>query len=297
MRLGWFILLNSMRLRHVKIGIRHAIFDTMTSSEQTILLLEDSLMSAVGGITLAGRVKNGRGVPGPHRWRVYGSYALMQVISGQGSYRDANGLALALSAGDVVLVFPELGHWYGPPRGRTWEEMYVVFNGPQFDLWRQAGLMSPLQPVVRPGEPDIWRERVEFALALPGSLQRMTAFLGALAEAIGEPGEDATEELDWLIRAKHLLGTDLGSDVSPRDVARQVGMGFDSFRARFAQATGLPPARYRAQHRIAAAKQLLLYTHLSLAEIAERLGYRDEFYFSKRFKHHTTQSPHRFRTS
>lgn len=273
----------------------HAIFGKMPPHEQTLLLYEDARTSPIGGITLAGRVIHGRGVPGPSRLRVYGSYALMLVISGRGNYRDANIADHPLEAGDLVLVFPEHGHWYGPTPGQTWDEMYVVFNGPQFDLWREHGIMSPSRPVIRLDDPDEWRSRLEHIITLPGKLEQTAKLLSVLSEAFGETLPDTQAEAEWLVRAKRRLETDLGAEVSAQEVASEIGMGFDSFRARFVAATGTPPARYRALHRIEAAKPLLLYTHLTLAEIAVRLGYRDEFYFSKRFKHHVGHSPQRFR--
>ena len=59
-----------------------------------------------------------------------------------------------LTTGDVVLVLPERAHWYGPGRGRTWDELYLVFDGPVFDLWRGTGVLDEAHPVH--SAPDGW---------------------------------------------------------------------------------------------------------------------------------------------
>lgn len=45
------------------------------------------------------------------------------------------------------------------------------------------------------------------------------------------------------------------------------------------------------------AKRLLLHSDISIAEIAERLGFEDPAYFSRAFKKHTSRSPIEFRKS
>ncbi|RYG46353.1 helix-turn-helix domain-containing protein, partial [bacterium] len=64
---------------------------------------------------------------------------------------------------------------------------------------------------------------------------------------------------------------------------------------RFVEATGIPPMRHRCQKRVAAAGELLLYTRLTCAQIAERTGFRDEFHLSRRFRAETGLAPTSYR--
>lgn len=75
--------------------------------------------------------------------RVLGSYALVYVVGGGGEYSDARGTRRQVSEGDLIWVFPDIPHAYGPARGGRWDEIYLVFDGPVFDLWRQRGLLDP----------------------------------------------------------------------------------------------------------------------------------------------------------
>ena len=45
------------------------------------------------------------------------------------------------------------------------------------------------------------------------------------------------------------------------------------------------------------AKRLLLHSEISVAEIADHLGFEDPAYFSRCFKKHTSRSPIDFRQS
>lgn len=63
----------------------------------------------------------------------------------------------------------------------------------------------------------------------------------------------------------------------------------------FRQAYGVPPYEYLSQRRIESAKVLLRGSSLTLQDIASRLGFSDQFYFSKYFKKRVGQSPKDYR--
>ena len=64
---------------------------------------------------------------------------------------------------------------------------------------------------------------------------------------------------------------------------------------KFRRATGQLPAHALLQIRLEAAKRLLVDTSLSLAEIAERTGFENAYYFSTVFKKETTLPPSQYR--
>ncbi len=89
-----------------------------------------------------------RNVPGidPTGMRILRHFTLVLMVDGKGYYRDARGTKLELGPGDVILVFPEIAHAYGPLPGHEWTQIYFVFDGPQFQLWRAQGLLAPEHP-------------------------------------------------------------------------------------------------------------------------------------------------------
>jgi hypothetical protein len=80
------------------------------------------------------------------------------LVAGSGNYRDARGIDVPLRAGDVILVFPEVAHSYGPEPGGIWNELYVCFRGPVFESWRVAELFDVRNPVFHWKAPRIGLE-------------------------------------------------------------------------------------------------------------------------------------------
>ena len=78
-------------------------------------------------------------------------------------------------------------------------------------------------------------------------------------------------------------------------LAADLGLPFETFRKRFAAATGMSPGAYRSARLIDEAGRLLATGSLTCREIAERLGFRDEHYFSRRFRQLAGMSPTAFR--
>jgi AraC-like DNA-binding protein len=259
--------------------------------------------SPLGRISLAG-FGSSRGIPFDSL-RVLGSYAIVYLVDGGGRFLDETGLELPVRAGDLLLVFPELAHAYGPVGDQTWTELWFCFDGPVFDLWRRAGLLDPVQPIRHLEPIEYWFHRFDAILGAPRepgyapALLEVCRLQQVLAEALlggaadGAAGADAA----WAVRACALLEPDLERQLDLRDLASELGMSYDGFRKRFRQAVGLPPHRYRSVRLIDRACELMHHAALTNREIAERLGFCDEYYFSRRFKQVTGQSPQWFRAS
>ena len=81
--------------------------------------------------------------------RVFGQRALVLLVAGAGRYRDANGLRRDVTAGAAILVFPALAHRYGPQAGQKWDEIYLCFDGPIFDVWEREKMWDASRPIAR----------------------------------------------------------------------------------------------------------------------------------------------------
>ncbi len=80
------------------------------------------------------------------------------------------------------------------------------------------------------------------------------------------------------------------------EIADKFGFSISYLSKIFAKITGRTPTKYIRDHRINIAKQLLRNPNLSIAVIGRKVGYPDQFHFSKVFKQTTGFSPSEFRT-
>jgi transcriptional regulator GlxA family with amidase domain len=81
------------------------------------------------------------------------------------------------------------------------------------------------------------------------------------------------------------------------DVSKQFGMSLRNFNRRFLAATGKTPLRYLQGLRIEEGRDLLGNSNLSIAEVAEKVGYLDSSHFSRLFRDIFTITPQDYRKS
>jgi AraC-like DNA-binding protein len=91
------------------------------------------------------------------------------------------------------------------------------------------------------------------------------------------------------------IQSDLGNVPSVRAMAAQCGYGIDHFGRVFRKIMGCSAQDFIIRARIAKARQLLLESGLSVKEIAVKIGYTSQFFFSRQFKSLTGESPSDFR--
>ncbi|HEX2038034.1 MAG TPA: AraC family transcriptional regulator [Chloroflexota bacterium] len=261
--------------------------------------------SPLGRIRAAGLV--GPGDDPPAAMRTLRRYALVYLLDGRGRYLDAQGTAADLKAGDLLLLFPGLAHRYGPDEARQWKEFFLIFDGPVFELWEACGLLRRRQPIHHLEPVAHWLPRLQGLLrpedqagapGAPGSalidLCRLQLLLAEILLQGRRPAPGAAEP-SWVTRACALLEGEPGRQLPLPQVAQRLGLPYETFRKRFKQLVGTSPARYRADRLIERACRLIEEGRLTNRQIAEQLGFCDEFYFSRRFKQLVGYSPGRFR--
>ena len=237
------------------------------------------------------------------KFRVMGHYCLMLLLEGSGSFCSAGQTPVPLKPGDAVLTCPRTASRYGPDRGHSWTELYMVFDGPVFDSLVAAGLVNPLFPIRHLTPVEEWHQR--FRATIPGHLprsweehavqvMRFAAFLTEVLAVETQPHR-ARQTPSWLARARFSLEHSLQDDLNMQKLAEGAGVSYETFRKRITRELGLPPATYRLQRRIAVARELLTTTDMTGKEIGVATGLGNEFEFSRRFKQETGMSPRAFR--
>jgi AraC-like DNA-binding protein len=275
------------------LGISMYFLASMKNPLITRQLHQSVAGTPLGNVTLGGVICDGLGIP-RQTLRIYGQYALVYSL-GDGEYRDSTHRRRRLLPGDLIVVFPDIAHQYGPTPGGHWNEIYVVFEGPLFDLWRDGGLLDPARPIYHLEPVALWRRRLEEIVApkVP-ALERVCRLQTFLANLLTQSHHaDAADQ--WLAQARALLAADLERVLYVDDVARRLGLSPETFRKKFTRLSGTTPWQYRLGRVIDHASRLVHEGQLTNKEIASRLGFSDEFHFSRRFKQIAGLSPTQFR--
>lgn len=248
----------------------------------------------IGNAEFGGRLRGTTGT-GFGQYRVYGMYALVFLIDGGGRYRDRRGVDRRLVPGDLLVVFPEHPHQYGPEAGDDWDEVFIAFQGAAFDGWRSHGL-DPAHPVWRPPGAGRWAQRFFALLRQPAATLAQATDLaaevhGLVADLVASRPSAPADRFEKARR--ELAG---GADAPGlAEVAAGAGMSLERFRKAFKAATGESPAVFRRRRRLEQAALMLQRPDLKLDLIARSLGFYDAFHLSKAFKAETGESPDAFR--
>lgn len=271
------------------------------------LIMETFHALPAGGITRSAQIHRSWGMI-QHRLdnvrRKLNGYSLVYLIQGEGSFSDERKKTeQPVRAGDLLCLFPGLGHVYSPTPGTTWNEINIEFSGPAFDAWTGTGLIDPSQPIRHLKPTGYWLKRFhEVVLPLaPKNAEPSLADTGRLIALIAEmcatwQNSQQDAEVEWANQARaQLLALSVRKRLDLVAAAKGLGLGEQAYRKKFKRLCGVTPTTFRSRHLIEQACHHLIGSNLSLKEIAFSLGFGTEFYFFRRFKQITGVSPGEYR--
>lgn len=243
--------------------------------------------------------------PGPFQTVAVGrtlkEYHIVYVTRGRGVF-ETEGCRFVVSPGSILLLFPGIKHLYKPDIDTGWSEYWVGFKGAHIDSLSRAGFLSPERPFYEPGLNnailshylqilDLVRNQAPLYQLNTGAL-----ILGLIAEILSceRKSVQPTHAEELVVRAKFLMEENIGGEISLKWVADSLGVRASYLTEVFKPYTSMTLHQYFISIKIVKAKELL-GRGLPVKEVASRLGFRDEYYFSRLFKKKTGLSPSRWK--
>lgn len=135
-------------------------------------------------------------------------------------------------------------------------------------------------------------------LRLPAAFSAQGAvwtLLGRVAEAEGNALASAMERGVEFARLFEAVEAEPERDFSVDEMAKYVYLGTSAFTKRFRAAMGISPRAWFNSRRARAAAEALLEPGATVAGVAQRFGFGNEFYFSRFFTRHFGTPPSQWR--
>lgn len=156
---------------------------------------------------------------------------------------------------------------------------------------------------IRVRNPGLMREMVEHCAAIfqrpeSGALHRIGVDYARLVleqfflDSDGKQGDAVDEEIYAI---GYQIEYDPAHDWTIDDIAKRLGLSRAHTHERFRDALNMTPSQFVIQSRVKRASYLLDNSSQTVQEIADELGYRDVYFFSRQFKQKTGVSPLAYR--
>lgn len=227
--------------------------------------------------------------------RVLGRHALVLIVAGHGWFRSGREPRRTVTAGDLLVLFPDVPHGYGPAEPGLWDEHWVMVSGHQPAAWEADLLFDQSRPVLHPGRdaglvrafaalPGLWRGGLDQSRLVARVLDLLVEALRLDREQTLAASQHQRDTVGRLDAARKELSEGLEVPCAWDRVARNHGFSPERFRKLYRLRFGVAPARDRLGMRIALAQSLLAEGRLDAAAIAERCGFCHSAHFYRHFR-------------
>lgn len=228
-------------------------------------------------------------------------YLIHYCVAGRGQYQ-CGGYSYAVEAGDAFLVLPDTEISYHADARDPWEYVWVGFSGTDAQSILQCTPFSAGHLVLHLADGEAFRQAIlriyeargaEFVHAV-----RMTgALYSALALLMAEspPPRDGDTASQYVRKAAVYIEHHYAYAISVMDIAAYVGIDRSHLYTVFKQVLHVSPKEYLTGFRIRKACALLREPSLSIAAVANSVGFENNLYFSKVFHKRMGLSPSQYR--
>lgn len=236
--------------------------------------------------------------------RTYPGHDWLLCVAGAGVVRSGE-RAFPVAVGQLGWLDCSRPHAHWPDATDPWELLWLRVDSPQmnlladalnvrdnpiFILRHSAAAITAFEQTFK-----LLRER---PLTMDASLHATVSTLVALLFAARKTQPARRRETRVSARLRGVLAQmrlDCKRAWTIEDFAQLAGASVSHFFRCFNQATGASPMDWLRRERINQAKRYLSETGERIRVIAEQVGYRDPFYFSRDFKKLVGVSPRRYR--
>jgi len=231
--------------------------------------------------------------------QVFKTFNFSLILRGRGEFHF-QGKSWDVESPCVITQWPGDPVQYGPPVPKeTWDEIFLIYDAHCVPHFRERGFIRDDRPVWPIHNMHEVLPIVEDLRALTHHLhpEQMTDRVDCVCERLVlETLLPAPVERDNGLHDLAVQLQNFPEKVYDFDqLAREYGMSPSTFRRRWFDLFHLSPGRHLLNLRIQKARRMLAETTTPVGTVAEKSGFEDMFYFSRRFKIETKLTPSEYR--
>jgi AraC-like DNA-binding protein len=243
-----------------------------------------------------------------------GQYELHYFISGEGSFRNL-GAVHAIEPGTLHVTPPATPHQIFATDARRPITYYAVLvdaladfdEGSGRDRAGEAELLGLLDRLGSRGPLTVGTsQRFFFADLLEKSASGkrplvLAAYHGLLSFLYsldgGQAASRAPTDNAHVEKALAIMQGNIEGELNLSALCDRIQLSREHFVRLFSERMGMPPMRYYSRLKIEAARAMLSSTNLRVQEIADKLGYENQFNFARAFKRVSGMAPTEYRAT
>ena len=224
---------------------------------------------------------------------------LLYLCSGTLKVKAA-GKSYVLIPGQLIVFSPNVPFYYSNKKDSLAEYMWINFTGCEAEnIISKASI--PFNFPYSVANPQYVFEAFETffdEFRYRSFLHELSIFYKfvQIAVTLGRSRKGNTQKsADSLTNSMMYISMNYTKDITTEELAKIEHLSCAHFRRLFKEKTGMTPTQYITAMRIRYAEQMLLETNFSVKEIANKVGFHDQLYFSKVFSKRYGVSPTDFR--
>lgn len=225
--------------------------------------------------------------------------AIEFVVSGYGVLEN-NGKKYDIGPKDVFLLRKGTHHKYYNSPNSTLHKIFITLTGELPEILLNQYLPGHDYVYHNCELEDLFREIYEKAKKLYGDnyslfVDKMSPDIIKLIIAISHCASNERKDIASLM--KEYLDAQIYKAFSLDDMCQKFGYSKNHIINKFSEKFNITPYQYYTSKKLETVKLYLINTNYSLSEIAEKMSFSDQQYFSSWFKSLCRTSPSKFRNS
>ncbi|GHV81922.1 transcriptional regulator [Spirochaetia bacterium] len=234
--------------------------------------------------------------------RILSEFQILYITEGEGTFTTGD-TSYTVTPGSMLLLLPGIKHRYKPVYETGWHEYWVGFKGEYFQRLLQEEILSKKNIFFEIGLHDYILtifNRIFDEVTTQRPLFQFKAcveVLSLISEMLAHERRQKQPNYYQKIvdKAKCIMESNIYSAINLPNISDEIGISTSRLNEIFKTYTSMTPYQYFIHIKILKAESLLEQEDASIKEVAFRLGFEDQHYFSRLFRNKTGIAPSEWR--